>query len=206
MLGLIGKKIGMTQVFDESGILTPVTVIQFSPNVVIGERNEDKDGYKAVVLGSVETKESKLTKPVLGQFKEGVVPQKVLVEVRDFDKEYKVGDSFGVEIFDGLSFLDVSGTTKGKGFQGVMKRHGFGGGRATHGSKFHRENGSTGQASFPSKVLKGTKMPGRMGAVKQTVQNLKVVSVDSENQVLLVKGAVPGRRNAIVFVRAAVKR
>jgi large subunit ribosomal protein L3 len=206
MLGLIGKKIGMTQVFDETGELTPVTVIQFEPNVVIGERKNDQDGYEAVVLGSVATKESKLTKPVLGQFKDGVAPQKVLVEVRNFEKEYKIGDSFGVEIFDGLSFLDISGTTKGKGYQGVMKRHGFGGGRATHGSKFHRANGSTGMAAYPSKVLKGTKMPGRMGGEKQTVQNLRVVSVDPENQLVLVKGAVPGARNSMVFVRAAVKR
>ena len=206
MLGLIGRKIGMTQVFDESGKLTPVTVIKVDPNFVIAERKAERDGYDAVVLGSVVMKEKHVSKPYKGQFKEGLEPQKHLIELRGFEKEYKVGDSFGVEIFDGFSFLDVTGTSKGKGFQGVMKRHNFGGGRATHGSKFHRAPGSTGMATTPAKVHKGTKMPGRMGFDKSTVMNLRLVKVDPENQLVLVKGAVPGARNSIVFVRKAIKR
>lgn len=206
MIGLIGKKVGMTQVFDEQGVLTPVTVIKVLPNVVIDERNTEKHGYDAVVIGSVDEKESRVTKPYAGQFKEGVKPKKCLVELRGFEKECKVGDTFGVELLEGLSFVDVTGQSKGKGFQGVMKRHGFGGGRATHGSKFHRANGSTGQAAYPSKVIKGLKMAGRMGSDKKTVQNLEVVSLDAESQVVLVKGAVPGNKDGFVVVKNAKKR
>lgn len=206
MIGLIGRKIGMTQVFDEKGKLTPVTVIQVEPNVVIAERSLEKHGYKAVVLGSVVVKEKSLTKPELGQFPEGVKPTRVIAEFRDFEKEYKVGDAFGLELFQEVKYLDVSGTSKGKGFQGVVKRYHFGGGRATHGSKFHREPGSTGQSTTPRKTFKGVKLPGRMGGEKTTVLNLRVVKVDSEKQVVLVKGAIPGSRDSFVIVRRAVKR
>lgn len=206
MLALIGKKIGMTQVFDDIGRLTPVTVIKIDKNVVIGQRTQEKNGYEACILGAFETKESKLSKPVVGQFSEGVAPQKELFEVRDFEKEYKVGDAFGVELFENLPFVDVEGTSKGKGYQGVMKRHGFGGGRKTHGSKFHRAPGSTGNSADPSKTVKGRKMPGRMGADSVTVQNLQVVKIDVDKQVLLVKGAVPGRRNSTVMVKSANKK
>ncbi len=206
MIGLIGKKVGMTQVFDEDGVLTPVTVIEFEPNVVVANKNTETDGYEAVVLGAVEERAGRVAKPVAGQFKEGTAPRRHLVEIRDFEKECTVGDLFGVELFDELRYVDVIGTSKGKGYQGVMKRHNFGGGRATHGSKFHRANGSTGMAAYPSKVIKGTKMPGRMGGERKTVLNLQVVKVDQDKKVLLVRGAVPGKRNSIVVVRKAKKK
>jgi len=206
MIGLIGKKVGMTQVFDESGKLTPVTVIKVEPNVVIAERSEDKNGYKAVVVGSFAGKEKVFSKPVRGQFPEGVAPQRVVVEFRDFEKDCKVGDTLGVEILQESKYLDVSGTSKGKGFQGVVRRYRFAGGEETHGSKFHREPGSTGQSTTPRKSFKGIKMPGHMGAEKVTVLNLRIVKVDAENQIVLVHGAVPGARNGYVIVRKAVKR
>jgi large subunit ribosomal protein L3 len=206
MIGLIGKKVGMTQVFDDTGKLTPVTVIKVEPNVVIAERNEEKHGYKAVVIGSVAGKEKSFTKPVRGQFPEGVAPQRVVVEFRDFEKECKVGDTLGLELLEEAKYLDVSGTSKGKGFQGVIKRWHFQGGEETHGSKFHREPGSTGQSTTPRKSFKGIKMPGHMGNEKITVLNLRIVKVDAENQVVLVHGAIPGARNGSVILRKAVKR
>lgn len=205
MISLIGKKVGMTQVFNEDGELVPVTVVKFESNVVVAQREAAKDGYDAVVMGTVETKESKVSKPVAGQFKD-VAPQKHVMEFRGFEKECKVGDSFGVELLDGISFVDVTGTSKGKGYQGVMKRHGFGGGRATHGSKFHREAGGTGMATYPGRVIKNTKMAGRMGTDKKTVQNLELVKVDTEMQIALIKGAVPGKRGGLVVVRNAKKK
>ena len=205
MLGLIGRKVGMTQVFDEMGELTPVTVIRFDENVVVGTRTEEKDGYTACVLASVEKKANRIKKPVAGQFPKGVTPKKYIREFRNFDGEYAVGGKMGVEIFENMELVDVIGTTKGKGYQGVMKRHGFGGGRKTHGSKFHRANGSTGMAAYPAKVIKGTKMAGRMGADKKTVQNLQVVRVDADRKVLLVKGAIPGTVDSVVIVREATK-
>ncbi len=206
MIGLIGKKAGMTQVFDSEGTLTPVTVIKVEPNVVVANRTVENDGYSAVVLGSVDMKSSHVTKPFAGQFQEGTAPKKHVMELRNFEKECKVGDSFGVELMEGLSYVDVVGTSKGKGFQGVMKRHNFGGGRATHGSKFHRANGSTGMAAYPSRVIKGTKMAGRMGGERKTVQNLEVVRIDAEKNVVLVKGAVPGTKDSVVLVRKAKKK
>lgn len=206
MIGLIGKKVGMTQVFDEDGTLTPVTVIEVEPNVVIDQRDVENHGYNAVVLGALEKKASRVTRPVAGQFKDGTTPKKHIVEIRDFGKECAVGDSLGLELFDDYRFVDVVGTSKGKGYQGVMKRHNFGGGRSTHGSKFHRANGSTGMAAWPSKVIKGTKMPGRMGGERSTVQNLRIVKIDQEKNVMLVKGAVPGSRDSVVIIRQAKKR
>jgi len=206
MIGLIGTKIGMTQVFDERGTLTPVTVIQFDENVVVGERTEEKNGYNAVVLGACDMKEQRATKPYKGQFTDNIKLKHHLVEFRDFEKECKPGDTLGVELFQDLHFVDVQGFSKGKGYQGVMKRHGFSGGRKTHGSKFHRGLGSTGMAASPSKVHKGTKMPGRMGDKKVTVQNLEIVKVDTDKKAILVKGAVPGRRKGIVVVRDAKKK
>ncbi len=206
MVGLIGRKVGMTQVFDESGALTPVTVIKVEPNVVVGTRTMEKDGYTAVILGAEELKAHRSTKPYTGQFKEGVTPKKRLAEIRDCEIECSIGDALGVDVFADYAFVDVIGTTKGKGYQGVIKRHGFHGGRKTHGSKFHRENGSTGQSAFPSSVFKGTKMPGRMGGERRTSQNLRLVKVDSENHLLLVHGAVPGANNGFVLVRDAKKK
>ncbi len=206
MVGLIGKKIGMTQVFDESGSLIPVTVLKVEPNLVVARRTHERDGYSAVVLGATQQKESRLSKPILGQFADGAVPRRDLFEFRDFDRDCEVGEELGLDILADVGYVDITGTSKGKGFQGVMKRHNFGGGRKTHGSKFHRANGSTGMAAYPSKVIKGTKMAGRMGGEKSTVLNLQVVKVDPENQVLLVRGAVPGRNNSVVRIRPAVKR
>ncbi|TVR69622.1 MAG: 50S ribosomal protein L3 [Spirochaetaceae bacterium] len=206
MVGLIGKKIGMTQVFDDAGSLIPVTILKVEPNLVVARRTPERDGYSAVVLGATPQKESRMTKPVLGQFKDGMAPRSDLFEFRDFDQECEVGDELGLDILKDVGFVDVTGTSKGKGFQGVMKRHNFGGGRKTHGSKFHRANGSTGMAAYPSKVIKGTKMAGRMGGEKSTVLSLQVVKVDPESQVILVRGAVPGRANAVVRIRPAVKR
>lgn len=206
MVSLIGRKLGMTQVFDESGRLIPVTVLKVEPNVVVRHRTEQKDGYNAVVLGAGEQKPSRMTRPVLGQFADGITPRRELMEVRDFDRECAVGEEFGVDLFENVPFVDVIGDSKGKGYQGVVKRHGFGGGRKTHGSKFHRANGSTGMAAYPSKVIKGTKMAGRMGGARTTTLNLRVVRIDPETQTMLVRGAVPGRANAFVQIRPAVKR
>ena len=196
----------MHQVFDEDGLLTPVTVIEVKPNVFIDQRREEIHGYSAVILAALEKKPSRVSTPVAGQFKNGMNPQKHIVEFRNFSRECALGDSLNVDLFNDLRFVDVVGTSKGKGFQGVMKRHNFGGGRATHGSKFHRANGSTGMAAWPSKVIKGTKMAGRMGAQRSTVQNLRIVKIDSEKNVILVKGAVPGSRDSIVIVRQSKKR
>ncbi len=206
MLGLIGKKIGMTQVFDANGILTPVTVIKIEDNVVVANRTEDKNGYSAAVLGAGEVKKSRVSKPYAGQFGEVCDPKKTLMEIRDFDKEVNVGDVLGVDMFKDIAFVDVTGTSKGKGFQGGMKRYGFGGGRATHGSKFHRDLGGTAMSSTPSRTFKGHHMAGHMGNERTTVQNLKVVAVDSEMQVLMVKGAIPGPTQSTVIVKKAIKK
>ena len=206
MKGLIAKKVGMTQVFDESGNLTPVTVIRVEPNTVIATKTEDKFGYSAVVLGLDDLKAGKADKAYAGQFPENVSPKRHLKEFRDFDGEVKVGDQVGVELFNSVRFIDVTATSKGKGFQGVMKRWGFHGGRASHGSKFHREAGGTGCCTTPGHSLKNTKMPGHMGFERVTVQNLKVVKVDPELKVLMVKGAVPGVKNSTLIVKAAVKK
>ena len=205
MLGLIGKKVGMTQVFDEKGRLTPVTVIKVEGNVVVGQKTEEKNGYKAVVLGAGEVKASRTTKPYAGQFKDGN-PKKTLIEFRDYDMDAKVGDVLGVDLFKEITFVDVTGTSKGKGYQGGMKRHGFAGGRKTHGSKFHRDLGGTAMSSTPSRTFKGKKMAGHMGNEQVTVQNLRVVRVDENLQVLMVKGAIPGPSQSTVVVKKAVKK
>ena len=206
MKGLIAKKVGMTQVFDENGNLTPVTVIRGEPNTVVATKTQEKCGYEAVVLGLEDLKPHKITKPYAKQFPENITPKRHLKEFRDFEGEVKVGDQIGVELFEKVRFIDVTATSKGKGFQGVMKRWGFHGGRATHGSKFHREAGGTGCCTTPGHCLKNVKMPGRMGFDRVTVQNLKVVKVDPELNVLMVRGAVPGVRNCTLIVKAAVKK
>jgi len=178
MVGLIGRKVGMTQVFDEKGVLTPVTVIHIEDNVVVQKRVPEKNGYSAMVLGSVDRKKSRTTKPYAGQFGEKIAPKHFLVEFRDFEREANIGDVFGVDLLSELDFVDVRGVSKGKGYQGVMKRHGFHGGPGAHGAKFHRENGSTGMNTFPGHTFPGTRMPGRMGGDRTTVQNLRVVKVD----------------------------
>ena len=205
MKGLIAKKVGMTQVFDESGNLTPVTVIHVEPNTVVATKTKETCGYDAVVLGVGDLKPNKANKAYAGIFPENVSPKRHLKEFRDFDSEVKVGETIGLELFDGTRFLDVVATSKGKGFQGVMKRWGFHGGRATHGSKIHREAGGTGTIN-PQHTLKNVKMAGRMGFRRVTVQNLKIVKVDPELNVILVRGAVPGNKNCTLIVKSAVKR
>ncbi|MDR3312729.1 MAG: 50S ribosomal protein L3 [Spirochaetaceae bacterium] len=206
MKGLIAKKIGMTQLFDEAGNLTPVTVIRVLPNLVVARKTKDTSGYAAVVLGLEDLKPSRVSKPYAKQFAQGMTPQKVLKEFRDFEGELSVGDTVGLEIFEGVRFLDVTAISKGKGTQGVMKRWGFHGGRSTHGSKFHREAGSTGQCTTPGHSFKNIKMPGRMGREQVTVQNVRVVKVDPELQVVMVRGSVPGNKNCTLIVKSAVKK
>ena len=206
MKGLIAKKVGMTQVFDENGNLTPVTVIRVEPNPVVATKTEEKCGYNAIVLGLEDLKANKASKPYAKQFPEDITPKRHLKEFRDFEGDVKVGDQIGVEMFEKIRFIDVTATSKGKGFQGVMKRWGFHGGRATHGSKFHREAGGTGCSTTPGHTLKNIKMPGHMGFERVTVQNLKVVKVDPELKVLMVRGAVPGNKDCTLIVKAAVKK
>ena len=206
MQGLIAKKVGMTQVFDENGNLTPVTVIRVEPNTVVATKTQEKFGYDAVVLGLDDLKPKHVSKPYAKQFPENVTPKRHLKEFRDFDGEVKIGDQIGVELFEKVRFIDVTATSKGKGFQGVMKRWGFHGGRATHGSKFHREAGGTGCCTTPGHCVKNIKMPGHMGFDRVTVQNLKVIKVDPELKVLMVRGAVPGVKESTLIVKAAVKK
>jgi len=206
MLGLYARKVGMTQVFDEAGNLLPVTVMRFDPNVVIAKKTKEADGYISVIVGIDDEKKNRITKSRAGQFPKDIPPKKRVRELRDFEKDVAVGDTLGVEVLEGIRYVDVSGVSKGKGFQGVVKRYGFGGGRKTHGSKFHREPGSTGQNTYPAKTFKNRKLPGRMGREKVTVLSLRVVKADNEKQLLMVKGAVPGINKGLVFVRAAVKK
>ena len=206
MKGLIAKKVGMTQVFDESGNLTPVTVIHVEPNVVIAKKAKENCGYDAVVLGLDDMKASKASKAYAGQFPENIAPKRHLKEFRDFEKDVNVGDVVGLELFEGTRFLDVTATSKGKGFQGVMKRWGFHGGRATHGSKFHREAGGTGSCTSPGHCFKNVKMAGHTGCDRVTIQNLKVVKVDPELKVVMVRGAVPGNKNCTLIIKNAVKK
>jgi large subunit ribosomal protein L3 len=206
MLGLYAKKVGMTQVFDEAGNLLPVTVMRIDPNVVIAKKTKETNGYTAVVVGIDDAKKERVTKARAGQFPENITPKKRIRELRDFEKEVAVGDSLGLEVLEGVRYVDVCGVSKGKGFQGVVKRYGFGGGRKTHGSKFHREPGSTGQNTYPAKTFKNMKLPGRMGREKVTVLSLKVVKTDPQKQLIMVRGAVPGINKGLVFVRSAVKK
>jgi large subunit ribosomal protein L3 len=199
---LIGRKVGMTQIFGENGAAVPVTVIEAGPCVVVGLRSVARDGYNAVNLGYGEMPAKRLTKPARGQVPEGVKPARIVREVRtDKVEEYKIGDEVRASIFAAGESVDVVGVSKGRGFQGVVKRHGFAGGRETHGSNFHRRPGSIGQSADPSRVFRGMKMPGRMGGKQVTVKNLDVVKVDGDRNLLLVRGAVPGARGSIVTVR-----
>jgi len=201
--GLIGRKLGMTQLFQDNGVVVPVTVIEVGPCVVVQRKTVDKDGYEAVQIGLVDAKSAKkANKPQRGHHeKAGVPPTRVLKEFKLLgESDVKPGDAVSVEIFEGVSNVDIIGTSKGKGFQGVIKRHGFSGGRATHGSMFHRAPGSIGQSASPSKVMKGMGNPGQMGNRRVAVKNLKVIRVDAEKNLLLVRGAVPGSRGATLLV------
>ncbi|MGN6324343.1 50S ribosomal protein L3 [Pseudolysinimonas sp.] len=206
--GLLGTKLGMTQVWDANNRLIPVTVVQITPNVVTQVRSEEKDGYTAVQIAYGQIDPRKVNKPAAGHFeKAGVTPRRHLTEIRTADAaEYSLGQELAVDVFEAGQLVDVVGTSKGKGFAGVMKRHNFKGVSASHGShRNHRKPGSIGASSTPSRVFKGMRMAGRMGGERVTVQGLTVHSVDAEKGLLLVKGAVPGARGRIVFVRNAVK-
>ena len=204
--GIIGKKIGMSQVFDETGNVIPVTVILAGPCAVIQKKTPERDGYAAVQLGFVEdTPPRNPGKPALGHFKASEIPPtRVLKEFRfDGSAEIKPGDQFSVDLFQPGDTVHVTGTSKGKGFAGVVKRHNFSGGPGGHGSHFHRSPGSIGQASTPSRVFRGQRMAGQMGNETATVRNLEVVKVDPEQNLLIVRGAVPGAKGALLTVRSA---
>jgi len=203
MRGLIGKKIGMTQIFNDGGQSIPVTVIEGGPCVVTQVKTDASDGYDAIQVGYGERKNKHSNKALNGHFEKAKTDVKrVLAEfVPVPDYEYKTGQEFGVSLFKEGEYVDVAGTTKGKGFSGVMKRHGFKGGPKTHGQREHpRSAGSIGQASDPSRVFKGMKMAGQYGNKRMTVRNLEVISVDSEKNQILLKGAVPGAKNGIIFI------
>jgi large subunit ribosomal protein L3 len=206
-LALLGKKIGMTQVFDEDNRLIPVTVIEAGPCPVTQVKSMEKDGYDAVQIGYRPQKEHRLSKAALGHFKKaGVTPVAELQEFRtNGDTELKIGDILTVEKFEEGQKIDVIGTSKGRGFQGVVKRYGFAGGPASHGSMFHRRGGSYGMCQWPGHVIKGKKMPGHMGDVRRTVQNLQIVRVVADKNLILIKGSIPGSRGSLVTVRTAVK-
>ena len=203
MPGLLGKKIGMTSVFSADGKNVPCTVIEVGPCVVTQIKTLEKDGYEAIQLGFQDKKEKHTTKPEQGHFKKaGVTPKRHLAEFKGFEGEYKLGDVITVDIFNGIEFVDVVGTSKGKGFQGVVKRHGFGGvGQATHGQHNRlRAPGSVGACSYPAKVFKGMRMAGQMGNERVTVQNLQILKVLPENNLVLIKGSVPGSKGSIVII------
>ncbi|MBU3067370.1 50S ribosomal protein L3 [Nocardia sp. NEAU-G5] len=206
--GILGTKLGMTQVFDEKNRVVPVTVIKAGPNVVTQIRTEERDGYSAVQLAFGAIDPRKVIKPVSGQFaKAGVTPRRHVVEIRVADAaSFEVGQELSADVFEEGTYVDVTGTSKGKGFAGTMKRHGFKGQGASHGAQaVHRRPGSIGGCSTPGRVFKGMRMSGRMGNDRVTTQNLSVHKVDTENGLLLIKGAIPGRKGGIVIVKSAVK-
>ena len=206
MKGILGKKIGMTQVFTKEGKLIPVTVIEVEPNVVTQIKTVEKDGYDAIQLGAQTIREKLSNKPELGHVKKAnTTPKRFLREIRGVNvNDYTLGQTIGVDIFEAGEIVDVTGTSKGKGFQGVIKRHNQSRGPMGHGSQYHRGVGSLG-TMLPMHVLKGKKMPGQMGAKQVTIQNLEVVKVDVENNIILVKGSVPGPKKSLVVLKESVK-
>jgi large subunit ribosomal protein L3 len=208
MLGLLGKKLGQTRLFDAAGNVVPVTVVLAGPNRVVQCKTMETDGYQAVQLGFEDQKESRVTRPQAGHFKKhGGTPVKRLREFRDFPLEVKPGDTLSASVFAEGDYVDAIGITKGKGFEGVVKRYGFGGGNITHGAKgWHRRPGAIGQRLFPGNVRRGMKMPGHMGQRRRTVQNLLVVKVRSEENLLLIRGAIPGAAGDYVVIRESKKR
>ncbi len=204
---IIGKKIGMTQIFDENGLVIPVTVVEAGPCTVTQVKTTEKEGYNAIQLGFGEVKESRLNKSMKGQFKKSKLPLKK--HLREFRTEeisdVKVGDEIKLDIFEAGEKVDVQGMSKGKGFQGVIKRHGQSRGPMGHGSMYHRRPGSMGSTSTPGRVFKGKKLPGHMGCETVTVQNLEVVRVDTDKNVLLIKGSMPGAKGAILKIRKTIK-
>lgn len=208
MIGLLGKKLGHTSVYDANGVLVPVTVVLAGPNRVLQCKTVATDGYKAVQLGFGEQKEHRLSKAALGHIKkQNGAPVRLIKEFRDFEVEVKPGDSVGVALFKVGDFVDAAGFTKGRGFEGVVKRHQFRGGDSTHGAKgWHRRSGAIGCRLFPGTVNRGMKMPGHMGQVRRTVQNLLVVQVREADNLLLIKGSMPGAEGDYVIIREAKKR
>ena len=205
--GIIGRKVGMTQLFAEDGSVVPATIIKAGPCVVVQRKTRTTDGYESVQIGLVDATPAKVRKPLAGHYKKAnVPPTRVRREVKlaDDKSDPKPGDQILVSIFQNGERVDVIGTSRGKGFQGVVKRHHFAGGAATHGSMFHRAPGSIGASSFPSRVIKGMRAAGRMGGDRITVRNLKVAKVDADNNLLIVRGAVPGAPTGYVIVRKAV--
>lgn len=207
-LGILGKKLGQTRVYDAAGNVVVVTVVLVGNNRVVQCKTVETDGYKAVQLGYEDQKESRVTKPQMGHFnKHKAQPVKVLREFRDYPLDVKPGDVLGAKVFNPGDAVDAIGITKGQGFEGVVKRHGFRGGDMTHGAKgWHRRGGAIGQRLFPGTVMRGMKMPGHMGQVRRTTQNLKVVQVLEEDNVLLISGAIPGSKGDYVVIREAKKK
>ena len=206
MKGILGKKLGMTQIFTEEGIVVPVTVVEAGPNVVTQVKTVEKDGYNAIQVGFEDAKEKSLNKPQKGHLAAANVLKKHLKEFRmDSVEGYTVGQEIKADIFAAGEKIDVTGTSKGKGFQGPIKRHGQSRGPESHGSRYHRRPGSMGACSFPGRVFKNKKLAGHMGSVTVTVQNLEVVRVDAEKNLILVKGAIPGAKGSVVTVKEAVK-
>ncbi|MBN2077608.1 MAG: 50S ribosomal protein L3 [Spirochaetes bacterium] len=198
---LIGRKIGMTQFIHEDGTVTPVTVCQLGPCVVVQKKNVEKDGYAALKLGFGEVKESRVTKSIATDLKKkGITPRKIFREVGVFDEALEIGSVVTCTIFSESDLVNVTGISKGRGFAGVMKRHGFKGGKETHGSTFHRAPGAIGACAYPSEVWRGQRMPGRLGNDTVTVKNLKIVKVLEDKNIILISGAVPGRRNSLITV------
>ena len=207
-MGILGRKVGMTQVFDENGKAVPVTVIEAGPCSIVEIRTPEKNSYSAVQLGLGEVKPVKVTKPMKGYFeKQSVTPKRWLREFRvDDTKDYQVGQEITVSLFQNGDVIDVIGVSKGKGYAGVMKRHGFGGTPASHGhSVTHRHPGSIGCSSFPGRVMKGRRMAGHMGSERVTTKNLKVFGIDEENNLILIEGPVPGAKDGLVMIRKAAK-
>ncbi|MBS0656150.1 MAG: 50S ribosomal protein L3 [Verrucomicrobia bacterium] len=211
----MGRKRGMTQLFDDKGNIVTCTVIHAEPNVITQIKTRSTDGYEAIqlaydeiVVNDPRTIENRVTKPLIGHFRKAqVAPSRFLYETRvDNAEEYQVGQKLDVTLFKEVGYVDATGTSKGKGYQGVMKRHGFSGGAASHGSGHHRHAGSTGMRSTPGRCLPGGSFPGHMGDEKVTVQNLKVVAIDEANNLIIVEGAVPGARNAVVLLSTAIKK
>lgn len=198
---LFGRKIGMTQFIKEDGTVVPVTACEMGPCVIVQKKTAEKDGYSAFKLGFVDQKESRLTKPIASDLKKkNIAPKRYFAEVDNFDNALEVGNEINCSIFEENETVDVTGISKGHGFSGVIKRHGFGGGRITHGSHFHRAPGSIGAHTYPAEVWKGKKMPGRFGNKNVTVKNLKVVKILADKNIVLISGAVPGRKNSIIKV------
>jgi len=204
--GILGKKLGMTQVFTDNGDVVPVTVVEAGPCVVLQKKTVENDGYEALQLGFDEQKESRVNQPVFGHVKKaGTTPKRFIKEIRGMSMDFEVGQEIKADIFDQGEFVDVTGISKGKGFAGSIKRHNQARGPMTHGSRYHRRPGSMGPIA-PNRVVKGKPLPGRMGTDQVTIQNLEIVQVDTDRNLLLVKGSIPGPKNSFVLVKESVKK